>query len=377
MKYRSLGNRVGEKVSALGFGCMRLPTLGSPAAIDEKKAEGMLGSAIEAGVNYVDTAYPYHGGQSEVFLGKALEHGRRNKVFLATKLPTWLLKTQEDFDRLFEEQLGKLRTDRVDFYLFHALNTERWNAVLRLGGLEWAERNKKEGRIRYVGFSFHDVYETFANVIGDYSGWDFCQIQYNFLNETYQAGTAGLKLAASRGIGVVVMEPLLGGGLAKPFPSVLDIWKKADATRSPADWAFRWLWDKDEVGTVLSGMSTPEQVEENLRIAEEAGNSRLTAGERPLYTEVAREYERLRPVPCTACEYCMPCPNGVDIPANFRIYNEAKLYEQPESGKFRYNQLKPEARASACVACGACLPKCPQHIAISDRLAEAADSLGA
>jgi len=376
MKYRSLGNRVGEKVSALGFGCMRLPTFGSPAAIDEKTAEGMLGSAIEAGVNYVDTAYPYHGGQSEVFVGKALERGRRNKVFLATKLPTWLLKTPQDFDRLFEEQLVKLRTDRVDFYLFHALNTERWNTVLRLGGLDWAERKKKEGRIRYIGFSFHDVFTTFETIIGGYGDWDFCQIQYNFLNETYQAGTAGLKLAASRGIGVVVMEPLLGGGLAKPFPSVLDIWKKANASRSPADWAFRWLWDKDEVGTVLSGMSTPGQVEENLSIAEAAGNSRLGADERPLYAEAAKEYERLRPVPCTACEYCLPCPNGVDIPANFRIFNEAKLYEQPESGNFRYNQLKPEARASSCVACGVCLSKCPQHIAISDSLAEAAKALG-
>jgi len=377
MKYRNLGEKIDKKVSALGFGCMRLPTLGGNTAdIDETEAEKMLITAIDAGVNYIDTAYPYHGGKSEPFVGKVLANGYRNKVFLATKFPVWLLEKEADFDRIFTEQLKRLQTDHIDFYLFHALGADRWDAVKKHKGLEWAERMKKEGKIGHIGFSFHDVPEMFPKIIHEYDDWDFCQIQYNFMNEKYQAGTAGLELAASRGIGVVVMEPLLGGGLAKPIPSVLKIWESAPSARNPVERAFKWLWNKKEVGTVLSGMSLPGQVEENLRYASEASIGNLSPQELAVYARVKAEYERLKPIPCTACEYCMPCPNGVKIPDNFRIYSEAKLYDQLGSGKFRYGGLDAISRASACIACGECIPKCPQHIAIIDELKKVAAYLG-
>ncbi|GAB1484899.1 aldo/keto reductase [Treponema sp.] len=369
MKYRRLGEKIDKKVSALGFGCMRLPTIGGNASvIDEVEAEKMLKTAIDSGVNYIDTAYPYHGGKSEPFVGKTLSNGYRDTVFIATKFPVWLLEKEADFDRIFTEQLTRLQTDHIDFYLFHALSTDRWDKVKRNKGLEWAERMKKEGKIGHIGFSFHDVPEAFTTIMNEYDNWEFCQIQYNFMNENYQAGTAGLELASSRGIGVVVMEPLLGGGLAKPIPSVLKIWESAATKRSPVEWAFRWLWNKAEVGTVLSGMSLPGQVKENLRYAAEAAVGNLTQQELDLFPRVAEEYDRLKPIPCTSCEYCMPCPHGVKISDNFRIYNEAKLYDQLGSGKFRYGNLSSGSKASACVACGECIPKCPQHIAIIEEL---------
>ncbi len=371
MQYRPLGRRVTEKVSALGFGCMRLPTLGEPALIDEKQARHMVHAAIDRGVNYVDTAYPYHAGASEPFVGTALADGYREKVLLATKLPVWKTESIADCDSILHEQLERLQTDHIDMYLLHALDRKRWDNVLRIGTLEWALRQKREGKIRYIGFSFHDDAQIFPQILNGWDEWDFCQIQYNFVNEDHQAGTAGLELAAARGIGVVVMEPLLGGGLAESVPTVQAIWDSAPVRRSPVEWALKWLWNKPEVGVVLSGMSTYEQLEENLRIADSSATGDLSPDELALFPKARRAYDEMRPIGCTSCAYCMPCPNGVDIPGNFALINEAVAFNQMATGIWRYNNaMSAESRASECIICNECLDKCPQSIQIPDRLAE-------
>lgn len=376
MQYRSLGSRISEPVSALGFGCMRLPTLGDYSKIDEAEAERMLVYAIDHGVNYVDTAYPYHRGASEVFVGNVLAKGHRDKVLLATKLPVWDVKERDDMDRLLHEQLQKLQTETIDLYLFHSLSRKSWERLSPLDPLRWAEKKRDEGKIRYIGFSFHDEASAFKEIIDSYADWDFCQIQYNYMDEQVQAGTEGLHYAGSRGIGVVIMEPLLGGNLANPPEPVQKIWDGAPATRDAVDWAFQWLWTQPEVGTVLSGMSTMEQVEQDVEYASHSAVGLLQPEELGLFQAVKNMYEKLRPVPCTSCGYCMPCPNGVDIPRNFSIYNEASMYNQLEAGKQRYARLDEEKRASACVECGECLDKCPQSIEIIDRLKEVHEALG-
>ena len=258
MRYRLFPKLPGLEVSTLGFGCMRLPTLGGdPARIDEELATRLLHEAIDAGVTYVDTAYPYHAGESERFLGRALQHGYRARVQLATKLPVWLVTTEADWERLLDEQLRKLATDRIDFYLLHALNAERWETVRRLGGLAALERARRDGRIGHVGFSFHGSLEAFRAILDGYE-WEFCQIQYNFLDEHYQAGRAGLRHAARRGVGVVVMEPLRGGALTRAPEPVARLWAESGRTWSPTEWALRWIWHHPEVTTVLSGMNARE-----------------------------------------------------------------------------------------------------------------------
>ncbi|HUX12527.1 MAG TPA: aldo/keto reductase [Spirochaetia bacterium] len=369
MQYRTLGRE--ERVSALGFGCMRLPTLGQPSLIDEKLATRMLRYAIDQGVNYVDTAYPYHGGMSEPFVGRALRDGYRERVNLATKLPVWLTESIADCDRIFNEQLSKLQTDHLDFYLLHALDKERWAKVKRLGIVDWALEQKQRGRTRYVGFSFHDSASVFPTILDGSPDWDFCQLQYNFMDEEHQAGTAGLELAAARGLGVIVMEPLLGGALVNPPPSVQEIWAGAPIGRTPAAWALHWLWNKPEVGILLSGMTAFEQVEENLRLAGESGVGSLTKAELALYPRAKVAYDAGRPIPCTECGYCTPCPSGVNIPGNFSLHNEAVAFDRHETAKWRYNNFFPEAtRAGACIRCNECLEKCPQGIEIPDRLEE-------
>jgi predicted aldo/keto reductase-like oxidoreductase len=370
MNYRKFLD-TGTPVSALGFGCMRLPTTGRNSDIDEKLASRMLRHAIDEGVNYVDTAYPYHDGNSEIFLGRALRDGYREKVMLATKSPLWLIKEKGDFERYFREQLRRLRTDRVDVYLYHSLGKETWSRLRRIGMLEWGEEARADGRIGRIGFSFHDDVQTFKTIIDGYDGWNVCLIQYNYMNEDTQAGTEGLRYAAERGISVMIMEPLLGGQLARPPEGIRSLMNSANGAgafgRTPADLALQWLWHKPEVTTVLSGMSAMEQVLENLESAGRSGVGALTKAELDLLAQVQKAYKGMFPVPCTRCGYCMPCPGGVDIPRVFVLYNEAVAFNQLSLNRNIYRGvLSKSEQAGACTRCGECEERCPQRIEIRD-----------
>ncbi len=374
MEYRNFG-KTGFKPSALGFGCMRLPQLmGEENAIDEPEATRMIRHAIDQGVNYFDTAWGYHGGQSEVVLGRILQDGYREKVALATKMPSWLIEKPEDFDHYFSIQMERLQTDRIDFYLLHALNQGYWDKYLNYKIFDWAEQKLADGKIGHLGFSFHDDYEVFERILNDYDHWDFCQIQYNYMDINYQAGERGLKLAAGRGLGVVVMEPLKGGRLAIEVPptAVKNVFGQADVQRKPAEWALQWLWNQPEVGVVLSGMSTFEQVELNLASASRSGVDHLTPEEVGIIEDARDAWQGLAPVACTHCEYCLPCPSDVLIPQIFAIYNNAVMYELGERGKRMYqNQIPEENWADMCIECGACEDLCPQHLTIIDYLKDA------
>jgi predicted aldo/keto reductase-like oxidoreductase len=380
MQYRGFG-KCDWKASALGFGCMRLPTLdkmpNSPN-IDEAEALRMIRYAIDNGVNYIDTAYPYHGGQSEVVVGKALQDGYREKVKLATKLPVWLVESEADFDRLLNEQLTKLQTDHIDFYLLHALSHSRWQEiVLKHKLLDRAEAALADGRIRHLGFSFHDEYPAFEEIVNGSDLWSFCQIQYNYMDTENQAGVRGLKLAASKGLAVVIMEPLMGGRLADPPKDVLEAIEGFPIRRSPGEWALQWLWDQPEVSVVLSGMSTMTQVEENLLSADHSRIQSFTPTEQALIAEVREKYRARIAIPCTKCGYCMPCPNGVNIPGNFDFFNYAHLYDDVAGARFRYGVFFTEAqRSSACIACGVCEQLCPQKIEISQWMPKVTALLG-
>jgi predicted aldo/keto reductase-like oxidoreductase len=367
MQYRKFG-KLDWQVSALGFGCMRLPTHGTPADINEPEATRMLYHAIDQGVNYLDTAYPYHGGQSELFVGRILKAGNyRQRVRLATKLPCWKVETEQDFDPLLNEQLSKLQTDHIDFYLLHGLNKDRWHKMRDLDVLDWANRAIASGRIGYLGFSFHDDYDAFQEIVDASDQWTFCQIQYNYMDIENQAGTRGLKYAASKGLAVVIMEPLLGGRLVNPPSPIQSLWDAAPVRRSPAGWALQWLWNQPEVSVVLSGMSEMSQVEDNLASAAVSGVGTLAAADLETVDEARQLYLSLSPIPCTKCQYCMPCPNGVNIPRNFEIFNMGKMYDKFEAARGEYNHWLPEEeRASKCIACLDCESLCPQSIQISE-----------
>lgn len=369
MQYRNFG-KLKWKVSALGFGAMRLPiTNNDSSKIAQDQATDMLRYAIDHGVNYVDTAYPYHGGQSELFVGKVLKDGYRDKVKLATKLPCWLVKTYDDFGKYFNEQLGKLQTEHIDFYLLHGLNKSRWTEMHGLGVLQWAEKEIKDGRIKHLGFSFHDDFDSFKSIVDGYDKWAFCQIQYNYMDIKNQAGTRGLRYAASRGLAVVIMEPILGGRLVNPPQPIMDLWATAQEKRSPADWALQWLWDQPEISVVLSGMSTMAQVVENVASAEISAVCGLQKDELELIEQVHDRYNTLSPIPCTRCDYCMPCPNGVNIPRNFEIYNQGTMYDKVDDARSAYNNWLPEdERAHNCIECLECEEKCPQNILITEWL---------
>jgi predicted aldo/keto reductase-like oxidoreductase len=342
--------------------------------IDEAASLRMVRHAIDKGVNYLDTAYVYHDGQSERLLGKALKEGYREKVRLATKLPVWMVESAADFDRLLNEQLQRLQTDHIDFYLLHALSHERWNnVVLKHHLLDRAEAAMADGRIGHLGFSFHDEYEAFEEIVNGSELWSFCQIQYNYMDTENQAGTRGLKLAADKGLAVVVMEPLMGGRLADPPKDVREAMESFPVRRSPVEWALEWLWDQPEVSVVLSGMSTMAQVDENLSFADCSAVGSFGAAEQALIAEVREKYSARIVIPCSKCNYCMPCPNGVWIPANFEFFNFAHLYDNVADAQFRYKIFLTEAqRAKACIACGVCEELCPQGIAISEQMANVA-----
>jgi len=374
MKYRNFGN-TGLKVSALGFGCMRLPVVdGDSGKIDEPLATAMLRNAIDQGLNYVDTAWTYHSEQSEPFVGRVLQEGYREKVNLATKMPSWLVKSHEDLERLFNTQLERLQTDHIDFYLLHALNAGYWDNYLKVRVFDWAERKLAEGQIRHLGFSFHDRYEVFNKILNGYNNWDFCQLQYNYMDVDEQAGKRGVLEAAEKGLGVIVMEPLRGGKLAVQDPpaQVAEAFSQSQRDWTMAEWALQWLWDQPEVSLLLSGMSTMEQVEQNLRSASRSGVGSLSEDDHATVSRVQQAWSGLAPVACTNCEYCMPCPNGVQIPRIFKLYNESVMYDRQGRGQNAYqNEFKDDQRADMCVECGQCEELCPQSIQIIQQLKNA------
>jgi predicted aldo/keto reductase-like oxidoreductase len=367
MQYRKFG-RLDWNVSVLGFGCMRLPLLDKQdhAGIDENEASRMIYNAIDHGVNYLDTAYGYHHGNSERFLGRALKGGYREKVHLATKLPCWNVQNSQDFDKLLNEQLEKLQTDRFDFYLLHGLNADNWHKVRDLGVIPWAEKAMADGRIRYLGFSFHDNTEVLVEIIDAYNGWTLCQVQYNYIDIENQAGTRGVKYATSKGLAVIAMEPILGGRLVNPPVEIQALWETSARKRKPADWALQWLWNQPEVTVALSGMSAMSQVEENLASADRSGVNTLSDDELALFRRVRDQYQALSPIPCNRCNYCMPCPNGVNIPRVFETYNQGLIYNTQDDARQAYNRWIPELeRANQCIDCNNCEELCPQSILVS------------
>ena len=369
MKYRDFG-RTGWKASALGFGAMRLPVIDSDSSkIDEPHALKMIRYAIDNGVNYVDTAYGYHRGNSEILVGKALRDGYREKVHLATKMPVWLINSVEDFDKYFEEQLKKLQTNKIDFYLLHGLGKDRWPKIRDLGVLKWAEKKISQGKIGHLGFSFHDEYSVFKEIV-DSHDWTFCQIHYNYMDKDYQAGQKGLKYAAKKGIAMVIMEPIAGGRLAiDPPEAVKDLWKTGGHRWKPAEWALQWVWDQPEVSVVLSGMSDMDHVVENVRAANRSGIGNLKSEDLELIEQVASKYREIGFIGCTGCRYCMPCPSGVAIPEIFSLFNEFYMKDRDASVKQKYKEkIKPEQMAKNCARCGNCEEQCPQHLPIRDLL---------
>ena len=369
MQYRTFG-KLDWKPSALGFGAMRLPVLDNDSGkIDEVLATWMIRTAIDAGVNYVDTAWPYHNEQSEPFIGRCLQDDYRDKVKLATKMPSWLIKEEADFDKHLDIQLANLQTDHIDFYLLHTLNKTFWPDLRDLGVIKWAEKAIASGRIGHIGFSFHDELSVFKEIVDAYD-WTFCQIMYNYMDIEFQAGRAGLQYATDKGLAVIVMEPLRGGSLTRPAPTpVAELWATASTKRSQADWALQWVWNHPEVSMLLSGMTEMKHVEENLQSANASSVGALTAEELGLVDRVSEAYRALSPIPCTDCKYCMPCPSGVSIPRIFSIYNTFKMYGDEVIAKRAYNQfMKPEDRADQCVECGQCEQACPQQIEIIDWL---------
>ncbi|WMW23816.1 aldo/keto reductase [Methanolobus sediminis] len=380
MLYRKMPKN-GDELSILGFGAMRLP-LKEDMTIDEPRAMKQVRCAIDNGVNYVDTAWPYHMGKSEPFLGRALADGYREKVKLATKLPIWIVKSREDMDKFLNAQLERLNTDHIDYYLIHGLNGKSWIQMKELGVTEFLDTAKADGRIINAGFSFHGNGKDFAPIVDGYD-WDFCQIQYNYMDERNQAGTEGLEYAASKGLGIIIMEPLRGGNLTNPVPpEIEEIWNTAKIKRSPAEWALCWIWNHPEVTVVLSGMNEESHIEENLRIADEGKPNTLTESELQLVGKAERKYREIMKAGCTGCRYCMPCPAAVDIPTCLEVYNNLHMFKKEMESKMMYTMRlagivsADEAHfASQCVKCGECLDRCPQHLPIPDLLEEVVKDL--
>lgn len=370
MEYREI-EKLGVKPSLLGFGCMRFPTR-EDKSIDEEKSQEMIDKALENGLTYIDTAYPYHEKTSEMFMGRVLSKYDRSSYLLATKLPVWLVEDPSHVRQYFEEQCKNLKTDYIDFYLLHALNKERWNAVKKHKMIEEVEKLRDEGKIRFIGFSFHDEYPIFEDIL-TYRKWDFCQIQLNYIDTNIQQGMKGYELADKLGIPVIIMEPVKGGALAKLPKEMEDILHAIDTEKSVASWAFRYVASLPNVKVVLSGMSDMAQVEDNLQTF---NNFRpLNHTEMNAIEKVTQIYRSRQMNDCTGCNYCMPCPYGVNIPGNFGIWNYGSIYEDMEGAKGKYSRMDEGKRATACQECGACESQCPQFIPIINDLKRVVENL--
>lgn len=366
MQYRNFG-KDGWKASVLGFGAMRLPYLKDGNGVDVEESIRLIRYGIDGGINYIDSAYIYHDGLSEGIVGKALKDGYREKVRIATKLPGHLVKTTDDFDRILDEQLERFDLPYIDYYLFHGIGDNGLNQIQNLGLFKRIENARAAGKIKHIGFSFHDGPQAFKKIIDSYDGWEFCQIQYNYMDIKNQAGTEGLKYAASKGISVVIMEPLLGGRLARPPKSIAKMFEQFGSQYSPAEWSLQWIWNHPEVSIILSGMNAQQQLDENIIAAGRSRPGLLNDNELKLVDQIRSEFSKRTVIPCTKCRYCMPCPSGVDIPWNLEQYNEGVIYGNPGSPRFVYNTfINPKNRASACIGCKACEERCPQKIKISE-----------
>lgn len=364
MEKRQL-EKLGIETSLLGFGCMRFPVT-ADGKIDEPEAQKMLDKAIASGVNYIDTAYPYHSGASEPFVGKALKKYDRSSFFLATKLPVWLVKEPEDIDRIFNEQLTRLQTDYIDFYLMHALSRERFEAMKKVGCIEKLEQLKAQGKIRYLGFSFHDSYEVFEEIL-NYRDWDFCQIQLNYMDANEQAGMKGYELTAKKNVPLIIMEPIKGGSLAAFADDITGKFRSLDADASVASFALRWVGSLPNVKVILSGMSTMEQVEDNLKTF--SSFKPLSPEESKAIDEIVALINSRVQNGCTGCRYCMPCPAGVDIPGNFRIWNTYHMYQNYNMVRQKWeDDLGDSKQAKNCIKCGKCERVCPQKLSIRNDL---------
>ncbi|MGL4593671.1 MAG: aldo/keto reductase [Thermoguttaceae bacterium] len=372
MQYRTFGKDK-RKVSVLGFGCMRLPTDTGKmdGVVQEDEAKRIVRHAIDLGVNYIDTAKVYHKAECEAIVGRILEGGYREKVSVATKLPIWDVETQQDANKIFDQQRRDLKTDKIDVYLLHNLQRGFWPRVEKANLIDWILKKKEKGEIDYAGFSFHDDYDFFVKVVDASNQWDFCQLQYNYVGETMQAGTRGLHYAASKGLSVVIMEPLLGGCLANPSGKMGEMFQTDEGSQyNPVKLALDWLWNLPEVTLVLSGMSSWDQMMQNVQIASESGIGKLTSAELAFITKLKKAYSGIYPIRCTKCSYCMPCPSGVNIPRVFEMYNGNNALDDLSNNtdvfKVLYSMLSSEEKASNCTQCGECLEKCPQKLPIPD-----------
>ena len=386
MNYRIFPKIPDCQISVLGFGLMRLPLLPNSDEIDKEKTRNLVKLAVSQGVNYFDTAYPYHQGKSEIVFGEIVkEENLRDKIYIADKFPIWEANKEEDFYRILDEQLNKLQTDHIDFYLLHAMDAERWEKVKNLNGLKFLENSKANGKIKYIGFSFHDNFDSFKKICDDYSGFDFCQLQFNYIDEdgekrTQNPGWQGLKYAAQKELGVIVMEPLRGGLLANPPVGIREIFASADVPRLPAEWALRYVWENQEVITALSGMNDENQILVNCAVASTAFPNSMPNSQLEVVKKAQSWFESKIKVPCTGCKYCVPCPKGVSIPEVFDVYNNASmrgLFEQTDkihSSDYK-NLVNWNKGANLCVNCKACAKHCPQHIDIPSKLQEAHNSL--
>ena len=376
MKYRTFG-KLGIQGSAFGLGCMRFNGKASgDSIIDEEKAIGLIRRAIDGGVTYLDTAYVYLDKTSEIVLGKALRDGYRERVTIATKMPREYVNNREDMQALLDSELKKLQTDHIDFYLMHGINKEKWESFKAIGAREFFDDMKREGKIRYKCFSFHGPYEDFEYILQDYD-WDMVQIQYNFMDINNQAGRKGLELAGKLGIPVVIMEGLLGGRLAKAPENVQALYDAFPVKRTPVEWAFRWLCNHPEIAVVLSGCNEAEQIDDNLRIFDTVEPNIMSEEELKLMEEVRAAYISRTKIGCTGCRYCMPCPNGVNIPGIFSTWNNVSLYDTKPEHSWDLKQILEKGNgADNCIGCGACETACPQHLDIIEKLKTAWKELG-
>ncbi len=366
------------KVSQLGFGLMRLPLLDKKdfKSVDEPLATRMVHHAIDNGINYFDTAYGYHAGMSELFLGKVLKHGQRNKIYLATKLPVWLIKKKADLNKYLDEQLVRLQTEVIDMYLLHGLNKTFWRKLKEFDVLKFLDAAVKNGKIIYPGFSFHDDATIFKEIVDAYP-WIFCLIHLNYVDDKYQAGLEGLEYAHRKGLAVVIMEPLRGGKLVNKVPaSVLRIIKQSKLKQTPADFAFRFLYNRPEVSCVLSGISNMEQLVQNIKFASIDHVNTLTPDEIALYSKARSFYKSKVKVGCTSCEYCSPCPQAIPISFIFELYNDVYMYDMQGESKGAYNAfIRSDHQADKCNECGQCEEKCPHRVEIIKVLKEAHELL--